>query len=255
MADMELPINQVLCGDCLKVMKKFPDKSVDLILTDLPYGVTQNTADIRLPLDKLWIEWKRLLKANGNVVLTAQFPYTLDIILSNRSWFRYDLIWNKVLTTGYLNANRMPLRVHEHILVFYEKSGRYYPQKTVGKKSHSRGSKLQVARRIYGKHKEVDNSEKHGCLKFPTSIITFPKPHSSIAIHPTEKPIELAEYIIKSYSLENDTILDCCMGVGWSAIASKKLKRNFIGIDINPEYVKIAKNRIGSLPQKLSQFI
>jgi len=253
---LELPVNQIICGDCLEVMKDLPEKSIDLILTDLPYGVTQNREDIKLPLDLLWGQWKRLLKPDtGTVILTSQFPYTIDLILSNRSWFKYDLIWNKILVSGFLNANKMPLRVHEHILIFYEKTARYFPQKVAGQKSHSRGTKLRVARRNYGEHKEVDNSERDGYFKHPTSIISIPKPHSSVALHPTEKPVELAEYLVKTYLLENDCVLDPCIGVGWTAIACRKLKRYFIGIDISSKYVEIAQKRLATIPEKLTAFI
>jgi site-specific DNA-methyltransferase (adenine-specific) len=200
-----------------------------------------------LPLNKLWIEWKRLLKPNGAVILTSQFPFTIDLVNSNREWFKYDLVWDKILVSGFLNANRQPLRCHEQILVFYKEQPTYFPQKTVGEKSHSRGTKLKVDRRNYGFHEEVDNSELHGNMKFPTSIIQIQKPHSSVALHPTEKPVELAEYLIKSFSAVGDTVLDCCMGVGWTAIASKKLNRNFVGCDINAEYVSIARKRVSEV--------
>lgn len=245
----------LIIGDCLQELPKLESNSIDLILTDLPYGVTNNDADICLPLDKLWIEWKRILHSNGVVVLTAQFPYTIDLILSNRSWFRYDLVWDKVLTSGFLNANRMPLRSHEQILVFYKNQPNFYPQKSVGEKSHSVGKlDKQPTNNNYGKFGYVDNSEKHGCLKFPTSIIKISKPHSSVAFHPTEKPVELAEYLIKTYTAEGDTVLDCCMGVGWSAVASKRLNRNFIGIDINSDYVATTRKRVDTIPSRLEAF-
>ena len=116
-----LELNRIYCMDCLKGLKQIKKNSVDLILCDLPYGVTKNSKDIRLPLDELWSQYKRIIKKNGAVILTSQFPFSIDLINSNRSWFRYDLIWDKILPTGFLNANRMALRVHEHILIFYKK--------------------------------------------------------------------------------------------------------------------------------------
>jgi site-specific DNA-methyltransferase (adenine-specific) len=231
-------------GDCLQELPKLPSQSFNLVLTDLPYGVTQNKADVCLPMETLWSEWKRLLKPNGAVVLTSQFPFTIDLVNSNREWFKYDLVWDKILVSGFLNANHMPLRCHEQILVFYNKQPTFNPQKTVGAQSHSRGTKLQVDRRNYGEHKEVDNGELHGCMKFPTSIIKIQKPHSSVALHPTEKPIELAEYLVKTYTAAGDSVLDNCCGVGWSSIACKRLGRNFWGCDINPEYIRLNKERL-----------
>jgi site-specific DNA-methyltransferase (adenine-specific) len=241
-------------GDCLQELPKLPNQSFNLILTDLPYGVTQNKADICLPLDKLWVEWKRLLKPNGAVILTSQFPFTIDLVNSNREWFKYDLVWDKILVSGFLNANRMPLRCHEQILVFYDKQPTFNPQKTIGEQSHSRGTKLQVDRRNYGEHEEVDNGELHGNMKFPTSIIQIQKPHSSVALHPTEKPVELAEYLIRTYTAVGDCVLDNCCGVGWSAVACKKLFRNFWGCDVNSKYIEQAKDRVSKVFQSIDMF-
>jgi site-specific DNA-methyltransferase (adenine-specific) len=246
--------SELICGDCLKEMPKLTAGSIDLVLTDLPYGVTQNAADICLPLDRLWVEWKRLLKPDGVVILTSQFPYTIDLILSNRNWFRYDLVWDKILSSGFLNANRMPLRVHEHILVFSEKQARYFPQKQVGPRTHSEGIHKNKGNNNYGQFTHTNNSE-YGCLKFPTSIIRTSKLTAGITVHPTEKPVELAEYLIKTYTLENDSVLDCCMGVGWSAVAAKKLNRNFTGFDINSEYVETTKKRVVAIPERLEVFL
>lgn len=244
----------LICGDCLNELPKINANSIDLILTDLPYGVTANPADKALPLKVLWQEWKRLLKPNGLVVLTSQFPYTIDLVTSNQSWFRYDLIWDKVLATGHLNSKKMPLRVHEHILVFYNQPGCFNPQKVLGPKSHTKRVREVCQQNNYGAHRHVDNSAINGHLKYPTSILTLPKCHASVALHPTEKPVELAEYLIKTYTLENDCVLDCCMGVGWSAVASKRLNRNFVGIEINPKYFEIAKKRVGEIPARLELF-
>jgi len=243
----------IVCEDCLQELPKLPEKSIDLILTDLPYGVTANPADKALPLDILWAEWKRLLKADGVVVLTSQFPYTIDLIQSNRAWFRYDLIWDKVIPTGHLNANVMPMRVHEHIIVFSEKKARYYPQKQVGARAHNTGVVKHYTNNDYGNHKHsVDNNYTH--LKYPQSIIRLPKANAAASLHPTEKPVALAEYLIKTFTQENDTVLDCCMGVGWTAVASKKLNRNFVGCDINTEYIIVAKQRVAEVPAKLELF-
>ena len=250
-----LELNNIYCGDCLELMNQIEDKSVNLILCDLPYGVTQNPEDQVLDLEKLWKTYKRILKEDGKIVLTSQFPFTLDLVNSNREWFKYDLIWNKTLTSGFLNANHMPLRVHEHILIFYKTKGTYNPQKIKGKENHSRGENKITNNQNYGVHivKGVDN----GFMKHPTSILTIPKTHPSKAKHPTEKPVELAEWVIKSYTNEGDIVLDNCIGTGWTAIASKINSRNFIGFDINKEYVSMANARIKEVlaQTKLNQIV
>ena len=242
-----LVLNSIYCMDCLQGIKKIEENSIDLILCDLPYGVTSNKKDIPLPLEELWTQYKRVIKENGVIILTSQFPFSIDLINTNRSWFRYDLIWDKVLPTGFLNANRMALRVHEHILVFYRKQPTYNPQFSLGKPSHSKGSMKTNTNRNYREHGNVDNCRLHGNKKFPTSIIKIQKPHPSKALHPTEKPVDLFKYLIKTYSNKGDIVLDTCIGVGTTAIACRQLDRNFIGFEINPEYCQIAKKRIAQL--------
>jgi len=236
--------NKIYQGDCLELMKQMEENSVDLILCDLPYGVTQNEADKVIDLSKLWEQYKRIIKDDGTIVLTAQQPFTTDLINSNREMFKYELIWNKELTSGFLNANRQPLRVHENILIFYKSLGTYNPQKFKGNKNHSKGSMKTDVNNNYGVYGKVDNTEELGEMKHPQSIISFMKPHPSKAKHPTEKPVELAEWIIQSYSNEGDLILDNCIGTGWTAIACKKFNRNFIGIDLNKDYILIAEERL-----------
>ena len=244
---MECFINQIICGDCLEVMPEIPDKSIDMILCDLPYGVTHNKKDIPIDLDKLWSQYKRIIKPSGNIILTSQFPYTLELILSNKEWFRYDLIWDKELTSGFLNANRQPLRQHEHVLIFYESLQTYNPQKTIGVKSHSKGKPKQTQNRNYGKLGWTDADESG--LKYPTSIIRFPKLHPSKAVHPTEKPVKLFEWLIRTYSNKGETILDNCIGSGTTAVACINTKRNFIGIELEEKYYKIALERIAQTPR------
>jgi site-specific DNA-methyltransferase (adenine-specific) len=225
----------VYCGDCLEVMKQIPDKSIDLVLTDPPYGVTQNKQDIVVDLAEVF-------RVSNGVVLTAQQPYTTDVIYKHRKYFKYDLVWNKVLTSGFLNANRMPLRTHESILVFGDVQ--YFPQKTLGSKNHSKGKPKECANNNYGKHNFVDNTEKLGYMKCPTSIIVFPKPHPSVAQHRTEKPIELMRWLVKTYSKIGDTILDPFLGSGTTLVAAKELGRKAIGIEISDKYCEIAVRRI-----------
>jgi site-specific DNA-methyltransferase (adenine-specific) len=242
-----LETNKIYQGDCLELMKQIEDKSIDLILCDLPYGVTQNEADKVIDLSKLWEQYKRIIKDDGTIVLTAQQPFTTDLINSNRGMFKYELIWHKELPSGFLNANRQPLRVHENVLIFYKSLGTYNPQKVKGSKNYSKGSMKTDVNNNYGKYGKVDNSEEQGEMKHPQSVISFMKPHPSKAKHPTEKPVELAEWIVKTYSNEGDLILDNCIGTGWTAIACKKFNRNFIGMDLNKDYILIANERLSQL--------
>ena len=231
-----MKLKHIYNGDCLEILKTFSDKSVDLILTDPPYGVTANKKDVVVDLDELF-------RVSKGVILTTQQPYTTEVIYKYRKCFRYDIIWDKILVSGFLNANRMPLRKHEIILVFGDVS--YFPQKTKGvDKIHSKGVQKENKQRNYGKHKSIDNRDKLGTLKHPTSIIQFQKPHPSKAEHPTQKPVELFELLVKSYSKENDIILDPFLGSGTTAVACKQLNRNYIGIEISEKYCEIARRRL-----------
>jgi len=228
-------------------MKDIKDKSIDMILCDLPYGVTQNKKDIRIDLTLLWEQYERIIKDNGAIILTAQQPFTTDLILSNRRLFRYDLIWNKRLVSGFLNAKRMPLRTHEDILVFYKKLPTYNPQFTKGEPLHSKGinyMNTKIKNQNYGKFTHTDDKRKGNTKKYPISIINIDKCHPSIQIHPTEKSVKLMEYLIKTYSNEFDIILDNTMGAGTTGIACKNLNRKFIGIELDKKYFDIATKRI-----------
>jgi len=238
---------ELIQGNCLEKMKDISDGSIDLILCDLPYGETQNSKDIRLPFDKLWEQYERIIKDNGAIVLFGQGLFFVDLIQSNRKLFRYDLVWDKQLISGFLNANRMPLRGHEQIAVFYKKLPVYNPQYTKGKPLHSKG-KTYISKEHknenYGKFEMTDDSRAGSTQKYPKSVISFRKSHPSKAQHRTEKPVELLEWLINTYTNENDTVLDNCMGSGTTGVACKNLNRNFIGIELDPEYFKIAEKRI-----------
>ena len=177
-------------GDCLELMKDIPDKSVNMILCDLPYGKTQNEKDICLPLDKLWEQYNRIIIDNGCIALFGQGTFYVDLVNSNRKMFRYDLVWNKELTSGFLNAKRMPLRQHEQIAIFYKKLPTYNPQFTKGKPLHSKGTSYknkEHKNQNYGEFQMTDDSRAGNTEKYPTSILNFSKPHPSIAKHRTEK--------------------------------------------------------------------
>lgn len=206
-------------GDCLELMDNIPDNSVDMVLCDLPYGVTQNKKDICLPFDKLWHQYERITKENAAILLFGQGLFFIDLVNSNRKLFRYDLIWDKQLTTGFLNAKRMPLRRHEQIAVFYKKLPIYNPQFTQGKPLHSKGISYKgksIINNNYGKFQMTDDCRSGSTEKYPVSILNFQKPHPSKAVHPTEKPVDLLEYLIKTYTNEGEVVLDNCMGSGSS---------------------------------------
>ena len=197
----------------------------------------------------LWTEYERIIKDNGCILLFAQGKFYIDLVNSNRKLFRYDLVWNKILTSGFLNANRQPLRKHEQIAVFYKKQPTYNPQFTIGKALHGKGKNYMDKGFInnnYGKFKLQADTRKGSIEKYPTSILEFKKVHPSISKHPTEKPVELLEFLIKTYSNKNDLILDSCIGSGSTAIACIKEERNYIGFEIDLEYYETAIRRINN---------
>lgn len=235
-------------GDCLELMKSIPDGSVDMVLCDLPYGATQNSKDKPLPFPDLWREYKRVVKKDGCIALFAQGLFYIDLVNSNRKMFRYDLIWDKVLTSGFLNAKRLPLRRHEQIAIFYRKKPTYNPQFTTGKPLHSKGtaylSKSTGANRNYGKYTALEDERKGSTQKYPTSIIPFQKPHPRYAKHETQKSVALCEWLIKTYTNEGDLVLDNCMGSGTTGVACVRTGRNFIGIEIDSSTYETAQREI-----------
>lgn len=238
---------QIHKGDCLEIMPSIPNKSVDMILCDLPYGATQNKADKRISFDLLWKQYKRIIKDNGCIALFAQGKFCVDLVNSNKRMFRYDLVWNKGLTTGFLNAKRMPLRQHEQIAIFYKKLPTYNPQFTQGQPQHSKGTAYktkELRNDNYGKYDAIEDTRKGATEKYPISILQFVKPHPSKARHRTEKPVALLEYLIKTYTNEGDTVLDNCMGGGNTGVACVNTNRNFIGIEKQDNYFEIAEQRI-----------
>lgn len=243
---------KLLHGDCLEKMKDIQDKSIDMILCDLPYGTTQNPWDSIIPFEPMWKQLNRIIKDNGAIVLFCDGLFQAKLILSNEKMWRYNLVWNKVLISGFLNANKMPLRSHEEISVFYKKLPTYNPQKTKGNPLHGMGNKFKYTERKnnnYGKINSCRNpsSNRMGdTTKYPKSILKFERKSSAKMLHPTEKPIPLLEYLIKTYTFENETVLDFTMGSGSTGVACVNTNRNFIGIELDDKYFEIAKNRIES---------
>lgn len=241
-----MDINQIYQGDCLEIMKKIDDKSIDMICCDLPYGTTNCKWDTIIPFEALWTEYKRITKDNAAIVLNAAQPFTSALIMSNPDMFKYEWIWHKSKITGFLNANKQPMRNHEQICVFYSKQCTYNPQKTTGHKKlvnnfiDNKQFNSNVYNKIIIRHK-FDSTER-----YPTSIQKFKSLGNIKDRHPTQKPLELIEYLIKTYTNEGDLVLDNCIGSGTTAIAAINTKRNFIGIEKDEEYFKIAEQRINN---------
>jgi len=242
-------------GDCLHIMQGIESGSIDLILTDPPYGTTACKWDTIIPLEPMWEQLKRIIKPNGAIVLFGSQPFTAALIMSNHKHFCYQWIWNQSRSTGHLNAYKMPMRKHQDINVF-SKSGKlplYFPVITEKKKENirpqTRRTKLSEC---YGNH-GLDR-EKHAKIKInqtvPKSVINFN--NDQFGQHPTQKPVPLMEYLIKTYTNEGETVLDFTMGSGTTGIACKNLNRNFIGIEKNPQYFKIARKRIKSAEHQLT---
>jgi site-specific DNA-methyltransferase (adenine-specific) len=238
----------LLNGDCLELMKDIPDKSINCIITDLPYGQTQrNKWDIIIPFEPLWEQYERIAKENAPIILFANGMFTAELMMSNQKMWKYNLIWEKTQPTGHLNAHRMPLRNHEDICIFYQKQPTYNPQKTTGhprkvsSAEHKRNCKKTTD---YGEHNftSYDSTER-----YPKSVWKFAKDSQKSALHPTQKPVALLEELIKTYTNEGDLILDSCMGSGTTGIAALNLERKFIGIELDKEYFKIAKTRIETI--------
>lgn len=226
-------------GDCLEMMKLIPDGSVDMVLCDLPYGTTQNGWDSLIPFPELWAEYKRVGKENCAFVLTAQPPFDKVLGCSNLAMLKYEWIWEKTKATGHLNAKKQPMKAHENVLVFYGKQATYNPQKTEGKpyKGSGGGSKNDN----YGDFEAVREGSQDGS-RYPRSVIQFA--HESKPVHPTQKPVALMEYLIRTYTNEGDVVLDNTMGSGTTGVAAANTGRKFIGIERDDKYFAIAQKRI-----------
>lgn len=229
-------------GDCLEIMKEIPDKSIDMILCDLPYGTTQNKWDSTIPLSKLWNQYDRVIKDNGVVALTSQGIFTAKLILSNEQYFKYKIVWEKSKATNFLNARKQPLRKHEDICVFYKRQSLYNPQMIRGL-PYDKGIRKAQLTGSYGNFKPV--RVKSEGLRYPTDIIYFKTAESEgNVLHPTQKPVALLEYLIKTYTNEGEVVLDNCMGSGSTGVACLNTNREFIGIEKDEKYFNIAKERI-----------
>ena len=225
-------------GDCLELMKNIPDKSIDMILCDLPYGKTRNKWDSIISLDKLWEQYNRIIKDNGAITLFAQTPFDKVLGVSNLKMLKYEWIWEKEQGTGFLNAKKMPLKNHENILIFYKKPPIYNPQMKKGKPYTLERNTFTVN---YGKQVDMVRTENTG-ERYPLTILKFKRDKEKL--HPTQKPIALLEYLIKTYTKENEIVLDNCMGSGSTGVACVNANRNFIGMELDNNYFNTAKERI-----------
>ena len=231
---------KIFNGDCLQIMDVLKDKSIDMILCDLPYGTTQNKWDSPIELNSLWQHYERIIKDDGCIALFAQAPFDKILAVSNLELFRYEWIVEKTRATGHLNANKMPLKAHENVLIFYKKLPVYNAQKTYG---HSP---------VHNYIKHADDGSNYGAVKigisgggstsrYPRDVIKYKWDTRTNALHPTQKPVALLEYFIKTYTNENDVVLDSCMGSGSTGVACRNTQRHFIGIELDTEYYNIAK--------------
>lgn len=229
-------------------MKDIADGSIDLILADLPYGITANLWDTVIPTDKLWKEYERIIKEHGCIVLFGQEPFSSKLRLSNSKLYRYDWIWVKTQAGGFLNAHKMPLRTHEKISVFYKRLPKYNPQMRKGFKKYSCKNYTNSTNYKLKSTRPVGISKSNG-ERYPVDVITFSKDGAN-RLHPTQKPVELLKYIIKTYTDEGDIVLDNVMGSGSTGVAAVKLGRSFIGIEKDENYFKIASERINKVIEK-----
>lgn len=235
-------------GDCLEAMATLEPQSIDAILTDLPYQVTALKWDVIIPFAPMWAAVKRVLKPRGVFVTTASQPFTSALVMSNLEWFRYEWIWDKDRPSGFVNANRRPLVLHENVLIFCDGQTTYNPQKTIGKPSapgwcKTKSGSSQPA--LAAIHKKYDE------MKFPKSIIYEKKNGPSTYVHPTQKPVALLEYLVRTYTNEGDTVLDFCFGSCTTGVAAMNTGRRFIGVEKDEDYFNIGVKRITEAQQQL----
>ena len=254
-------INNVFEGDCLEIMKQLPDKSIDMVLCDLPYGTTQNKWDSVIPLGELWQQYRRIVKDDGAIVLTSQGMFTAELMVSNPKMFRYKWIWEKSKSTNFLNAKKQPLRNHEDVCVFYRRQPVYHPQMIDGE-PYDKGIRKNQMSGSYGDFQPV-HVHSDG-KRYPTDIIYFKTAESEGKVfHPTQKPVELGRYFVRTYTNPGDIVLDNTSGSGSFLVAALLEGRNFIGIEKNENvalfkkgdinYITVTKQRLRDAWNSMSQ--
>ena len=249
-------MNKLFHGDCLEVMSTLSDSCVDMVFADLPYGTTQNSWDTLIPFDKLWEQYYRIVKKNGAILLTAQSPFDKTLACSNLKDFKYEWIWEKNKATGHLNAKKMPMKAHENVLVFYRKLPTYNPQMTDGNKPMNAvlpkdNIEKPDRKRNYNHVDKRLGNIGGGTLRYPRDIIKFPVINNDdpLKFHPTQKPVKMIEYFIKTYSNPGDVVLDNCMGSGSTCIACIFSNRKYIGIESDRDYYEKAKSWIKDIEE------
>jgi len=242
--------NVIYNEDCLEGMKRIPDNSIDMILADLPYGTTACKWDSIIPLDKLWKQYKRIIKDRGAIILTASQPFTTKIISGNMEWFKYEWLWIKDKPSNFMLAKKQPMKYHENILVFYKNQSTYNPQMEKRLEKNKRDNKPRLNKNnICDTELYCEESKGNRDVIFPKSYQKFNKERSKEK-HPTQKPVALFEYLIKTYTNENEIVLDNVIGSGTTAVACLKTNRKFIGFEKEKEYYNIALKRIGKFDKK-----
>lgn len=247
-----MEINKIYNVDCLIGMNRIPDKSVDMILCDLPYGTTKHEWDKIIPFEPLWAHYERMIKDNGAIILFGSQPFTTDVINSNRKLFRYEIVWEKTMKSGFLSANERPLKAHENILVFYKKACTFNPQKTTTKTVSGKVKDQTSKKRTYNGHEITQQTWVDTGERFPASVIKISNYHGNFfgdkgnatTKHPTQKPVALFSYLIRTYTNPGDLVLDNCMGSGTTAIACIQEGRNYIGFEKDKGYYDKAAERI-----------
>ena len=238
-----MELNKIYCGDCLELMKSIDDGSIDLILADPPFGTTRCKWDSVIPFKPMWKQLKRIIKPYGAIVLNASQPFTSALIMSNIDMFKYCWVWEKTQAVGHLNAYKMPMKNTEDICVFYKSHPVYNPQITNKKKENIRpATKIRKNSECYGAHYKPSKRKLPKDKTLPNQILKFR--NSQRGLHPTQKPVALMEYLIKTYTNKDELVLDFTIGSGTTAVACRNTHRNFIGIELSPEYCKIANRRI-----------
>lgn len=251
-----MKLNTIYNEDCLEGMKRIPDKSIDMILCDLPYGTTACKWDTIIPFEPLWEQYERVIKDNGAIVLTASQPFTSNLVMSNPKLFKHEWIWVKNRGSNFASLKYQPMKEHESVIVFSKKTPKYHPIKEERKGSGKERAKYKYNPSNTGKRGAMGgfemrhaNHNGNNDLRFPSSVQRF---NTEVGLHPTQKPVPLFEYLIKTYTNEGETVLDNCIGSGTTAIACMNTNRNFIGFELDKDYYDIAQDRIKNHAQQLS---
>ena len=248
---MSMKYDYIECGDCLELMKNIADKSIDLILCDLPYGTTACKWDVIIPFEPLWEQYNRIIKDNGIIALFGSEPFSSKLRMSNLKMYKYDWFWDRKSTSGFLNAKKRPLKRVEQIIIFSKVTPRYYPIMEVRGKQRCKGSynkKLGNGDMVYGKFNNISVINN---VYYPTNLLEFSNAIQKGKVHPTQKPVKLLEYLIKTYTNEGDVVLDNCMGSGSTCVACINTNRHYIGFEKESKYFDIARERLEKEKEKL----